>query len=102
MRASLRDYLFLPLTLCSFWLGEGVVLPASMSAQQPVSIAPVKLRGYGTVSSNWQSLPGLGSVLKIDSETPELADLMLAKYLSDLGEMRDIADLKLSAKTGSI
>ena len=61
-----------------FWL-QGAVAPSE------VEFAPVKLRGFGTVSARFFPLPDAGgSLLTIECDSPAKAALVHAKYLSDL------------------
>jgi len=52
--------------------------------------APVSLRGYGTVSGVFRTMPG-GSVLEITCEDAGKAKLLQAKYLSDLHVLPGVA-----------
>ena len=54
-------------------------------AQTTTRLAPVALRGYGTISGDFKVLPGDASSLEIRCQTPAQAQLTQAKYLSDLG-----------------
>ena len=60
---------------------------APMGHAQPVTqtLAPVSLRGYGTVSGIYKALPNGASSLEISCQSPAQAQLTQAKYLSDLG-----------------
>ncbi|WP_269522645.1 beta-galactosidase trimerization domain-containing protein [Coraliomargarita parva] len=57
---------------------------AGFSATVRETFPSVDLRGYGRVSGEEASLSGGASLLTIDCESPEKAELLQAKYLSDL------------------
>lgn len=59
-------------------------LPATASAAREVSFPEISLRGYGSVSGQQRLLPGGATQLAIHCESPEKAELLQAKYLSDL------------------
>ena len=70
-----RDFLPLPVLLVSF-LGAAF-------AQTSQTLPPVPLRGYGTLSGTWQTLPH-GSFLQVACESEDKAKIVHAKYISDL------------------
>ena len=81
-------------------LAAGFALPATGAQQFPA----VKLRAYGTISAERKLVPGqpLSSVLVITCESDAKAQLVLAKYLSDLGELSDVDPLPLTTARGAV
>jgi len=63
---------------------------------------PVKLRAYGTVSGERTLIPGSSqsSVLTIRCESEPKAQLLLAKYLSDLGLLPGVRPMPLTTAHG--
>lgn len=69
-----------------------LVLGASAAAAQPapkaqLRLPAVKLRGYGNISGWFENLPGNASRLSIACESAAKAQLLHAKYLSDLSAL---------------
>ena len=70
-----------------------------VSSTPSVLLGTVNLRGYGAVSGTYRTmslLPG-ASVLEITCESTAKAQLVLAKYLSDLGCLPGVSDVALPA-----
>lgn len=61
-----------------------VALALAPLANAQTQLPPVSLRGYGTLSGTFSELPKGASSLEISSQTPAKAQLVQAKYLSDL------------------
>ncbi|MGE9291013.1 MAG: beta-galactosidase, partial [Puniceicoccales bacterium] len=61
------------------------------SEQWMEEFEPVELRGYGLVSGQVTG-SGAGSILQVNSESPEKAQLLQAKYLSDLSLMPELTE----------
>ncbi len=61
------------------------LLAHTSHAQTVKQLAPVALRGYGTLAGTYKALPKGASSLEIRCQTPAQAQLTQAKYLSDLG-----------------
>jgi hypothetical protein len=59
-------------------------IPATASAAREVVFPETSLRGYGSVSGKQRVLPGGASLLTIQCESPAKAELLQAKYLSDI------------------
>jgi hypothetical protein len=55
-------------------------------AQTAETLAPVPLRGYGTLSGKWQTFSH-GSFLQVTCESEDKAKIVHAKYISDLQEL---------------
>jgi hypothetical protein len=68
------------------------------------SFPPVKLRAYGTLSAEQKFIPGapMSSVLTIACESEPKAQLVLAKYLSDLGELPGVNPLQIDTARGQL
>jgi hypothetical protein len=65
---------------------------------------PIKLRAYGTLSGEGKTIAGSpqSSVLLITCESEPKAQLVLAKYLSDLGLLPGVTPLPLTTGRGPI
>lgn len=79
------------LLTCMLLSGTAVLYPLALRAAPPATptavnkvFPEIELRGYGRVSGEQSLLPGGGSLLTIQCESPEKAELLQAKYLSDL------------------
>ena len=70
----------------------------------PDHFPPVKLRAYGTVSGERMTIPGSpqSSILRITCESVPKAQLVLAKYLSDLGLLPGVTPLPLTTARGPL
>jgi hypothetical protein len=84
------------MALCAFGASATIVQMASTqtAAQQVVStstpaesitLAPVRLRGYGLVSGVQRSSLGGATLLRIETENAQKAQLLQAKFVSDFG-----------------
>jgi hypothetical protein len=84
--------------------------PAGLPAQGNAASAEfpaVKLRGYGTLSGEQKMIPGAAgaapsSVLVIHCESVAKAQLVLAKYLSDLSELPGVSPATGTTPTGTL
>ena len=76
--------------------------PATSSGS--VHFPPVKLRAYGTLSAEQKTVAGSlqSSVLVITCDDEAKAQLVLAKYLSDLGEFPGVSPLPLTTPQGAV
>jgi hypothetical protein len=81
-----------------------VARPAATLESQAAPILPaVNLRGYGTIAAEMKSLSAQGakaSVLRITCQSQPKAELLLAKYLSDLQALPGVAAGKLPVAGG--
>jgi hypothetical protein len=70
----------------------------------PAPFPPVKLRGYGTLSAEQKLIAGApqSSVLVVTCDSEAKAQLVLAKYLSDLGELPGVTPLPLTTPLGPV
>src|SRR6185436_18573358 len=79
----------------------GLMLPMAAQAAPTLKTAParmlppVQLRGYGKVSGTFSELPNGASLLEINCESVAKAQLVHAKYLSDLGLLPGVAEITL-------
>jgi hypothetical protein len=86
------------LTIFLLAMPAGISLAAeSAMPASAVRLEPVKLRGYGVLSGAYWAMPSLpeASVLQITCESTAKAQLVLAKYLSDLECLPGVADAAL-------
>jgi hypothetical protein len=74
---------------------------AAPSAESTRHFAAVKLRAYGTLSGE-EKTDGQTSSLIITAESDAKAKLVLAKYLSDLGELPGVSTLSLDTARGAV
>jgi hypothetical protein len=81
-------------------ISPALALPASGEESFP----PVKLRAYGTLSAEQKFIPDapMSSVMTITCESEPKAQLVLAKYLSDLGELPGTNPLELTTARGKL
>ena len=78
--------------------GAGAGAPAGV-----VTLPPVTLRGYGTLSATVRRLhAGQSSVTHVTCESPQKAHLVQAKYLSDLGLLPGTGEATVSVAGRSI
>jgi hypothetical protein len=76
-----------------------------LMAAAPENLPPVKLRAYGTLSGSFHKLEADGyaaSVLLIRCESGEKAQLVQAKYLSDVGLLPGVRALSLATSRGQV
>ena len=75
---------------------------AAPPSDTPEHFPPVKLRAYGTLAGDLKTVPGSpqSSVLRITCESIPKAQLVLAKYLSDLGLLPGVTPLSLESERG--
>lgn len=90
----------LPAVLHAGNVSPALAFPAQGTGQFPA----VKLRAYGTLSAERKFVPGqpLSSALVITCESEPKARLVLAKYMSDLGELAGINPLPLTTARGPV
>ena len=95
--------------ICSFafstLLRADNISPAlALPAQSTVQFPAVKLRAYGTISAERKIIPNqpLSSALIITCESEDKAKLVLAKYLSDLGELEGVNPLAVATARCSV
>jgi hypothetical protein len=104
---SLLRFLVLVTSLIGFGAltrAENVSTTLALSAGGKESFPAIKLRAYGTLSAERHVLPGQpqASVLVITCESEAKAQLVLAKYLSDLGELAGVNPLPLDTARGKV
>jgi hypothetical protein len=77
---------------------------ASSSGHVMENFAPIKLRAYGTLSGERKTMPAdpQASVLLITCDSLPKAQLVLAKYLSDLGLLPGVSPLPLTTDRGPV
>lgn len=82
------------IALGAFCLG---LFPLHAVRADTTSLAPLKLRGYGTLSAAYSKLPTIpgGSDLVITCDNVPKAQVLLAKYLSDLTCLPGVTDAAL-------
>lgn len=90
-----------------FLLASWLILSVSSAAAatpEAQSFAPIKLRGYGTLAGQFQTFSEAShqSVLKIHCQNEPKAQLVLAKYLSDLSLLPGVTPSKLSTSHGPL
>jgi hypothetical protein len=83
---------------------ENISAALALPATGAESFAPVKLRAFGTLSAERKLIPGQpqSSVLVITCESEPKAQLVLAKYLSDLGLLPGVNPLPLDTARGKV
>lgn len=72
------------------------------SFAQDQSFAPVRLRGYGLVSGALRTSAGGGSILRVETESPQKAALLQAKFLSDLALSPGVQSAQLTVGTTQV
>ena len=87
--------LSVPLARVQTVSAQGVAPNQPMTLSQ--TLPPLPLRGYGTLSATSRALAEGASVLQISCETPEKAQLVLAKYLSDTMSLPGVKEDKIGA-----
>jgi hypothetical protein len=100
-------FMKIPLVLLSFFLMIAAIFPTKIWAATqdgPDNFPPVKLRAYGTLSGARLTIPGQpqASILRITAESAPKAQLVLAKYLSDLGLLPGVTPLPLVTARGPL
>jgi hypothetical protein len=92
------------LLLASFSLGL-LVVPEKLSAAAsngPDDFPPMKLRAFGTISGKQMEIGPQSSILRVTAESVPKAQLVLAKYLSDLGVLPGVTTQPLTTARGTI
>lgn len=85
---SLKTRSLLVYALSSVTMAGAFHTPATHAQTQSQTLPPASLRGYGTLSGTFSpALSNRASVLQINCENPAKAQLVQAKYLSDLGSL---------------
>jgi hypothetical protein len=92
---------FLPALL---FLGLLTAPCLSQTPDAPTPFPPVKLRAYGTLSAEQKLITGApqSSVLVVTCDNAAKAQLVLAKYLSDLAELPGVTPLPLTTPLGPV
>src|SRR5579872_2240943 len=86
------------------WItGTAAVFQAHSAPPPSEVLAPVKLRGFGTVSARYWNPPQLvgASIIRVSCETPQKAQILQAKYLSDLQLLPGVMEVKLPDGTAA-
>jgi len=86
-------------------LGVMISAPGRLGAATldgPDHFPPVKLRGYGTLSGERMEIGPQSSILRVTAESVPKAQLVLAKYLSDLGELPGVTPQLMTTAYGSV
>jgi len=96
----MRNRLFLLVALAAF-VAASTRLPAVM-LDGPDHYPPVRLRGYGTISGERMEIGPQSSILRVTTESVPKAQLVLAKYLSDLGELPGVTPQLMTTADGSV
>lgn len=73
----------------------GATGASSLSGKQLAFFAPIPLRGYGTVSGILSQASSGATVLDITCESEEKAQLLQAKYLSDLQVLQGVSAIEI-------
>jgi hypothetical protein len=96
----MRNRLFL---LVAFVALGAVAIPLfAVTLDGPNHFPPVKLRGYGTISGERMVIGPQSSILRVTAESVPKAQLVLAKYLSDLGELPGVTPQLMTTADGSV
>jgi hypothetical protein len=75
---------------------------AAATDDGPDRFSPVKLRGYGTLSGARMEIGPQSAILRVTAESVPKAQLVLAKYLSDLGELPGVKPQLMTTADGSL